>query len=380
MNPLVSNTSHSLSLNILTPKQRFMIKGPIVNIDNRFNEVFSLFNPFNKEFSLDSYLIDIFHSCFSFHYFNKQSDQNIKSHICFLNNITIKSSSDPSYALVISDASIKNNIATSISHIHVHDKPAIKTIHHVVNIITTEVELFAIRYSINQATALSSITNIVVLTDSIHAARRIFDSSLYFFQIHIAAILAELRIFFSKNHDNSIEFWECSSHYKWPLHEIVNEETKQFHLCLQYPYKSSWDFSKKNECNNIFSLWKITFQALDEKGNHFLKLLDNDNKLLEPIYSKNRTWLKYFGHSNFLCMRATRAIVKHASIGEYRLRFFPREDFKCLCGNYPIKTRHHILYNCKRYNEYWNPRRDTISYFTLFLEYNNSASFRENIT
>ena len=55
----------------------------------------------------------------------------------------------------------------------------------------------------------------------------------------------------------------------------------------------------------------MTFQALDEKGNHFLKLLDNDNKLLEPTYSKDRTWLKYFGHSNFLCVRATRAIVKH---------------------------------------------------------------------
>ena len=183
-----------------------MIKEPIVNIDNRFNEVFPLFDPFNKEFSLGSYLIDIFHSCFLFHCFNKQSDQNIKSHICFLNNITIKSSSDPSYALVISNASIKNNIATSISHIHVHDKPDIKTIHHAVNIITTEVELFAIRYSINQATTLSGITNIVDLTDSIHAARIIFDSSLYSFQIHVAVILAELRIFFSKNHDNSIEF------------------------------------------------------------------------------------------------------------------------------------------------------------------------------
>jgi len=32
----------------------------------------------------------------------------------------------------------------------------------------------------------------------------------------------------------------------------------------------------------------MTFQALDEKGNHFLKLLDNDNKLLEPTYSKGR--------------------------------------------------------------------------------------------
>jgi len=117
----------------------------------------------------------------------------------------------------------------------------------------------------------------------------------------------------------------------------------------------------------------MTFQASDEKGNHFLELLDDNNNPLEPTYSKGRTWLKCFGHSNSLCVRATRAIVNHASIGEYRLRLFPREDFKYLCGNYPIKTRHHILYNCKRYNEYWNSRRDMISHFTLFLEYNSSA-------
>ena len=125
----------------------------------------------------------------------------------------------------------------------------------------------------------------------------------------------------------------------------------------------------------------MTFQVLDEKGNHFLELLDNDNKPLEPTYSKGRIWLKYFGHSNSLYARVTRTIVNHAPISEYRLRFFSREDFKYLYSDYPIKTRCYILYNCKRYNKYWNPRRDIISYFTLFLEYNSSNfSFGENIT
>ena len=127
-------------------------------------------------------------------------------------------------------------------------------IHHVVNVTTTKAKLFAIRYGINQATALPGISNIAVLMDFIHAARRIFDYSLYPFQIHVVAISAELRIFFSKNHDNSIEFWECPSHCKWSLHKVVNEETKQFHLCPQYPCKLSWDFSKKNKYNNILSL------------------------------------------------------------------------------------------------------------------------------
>jgi len=145
-------------------------------MDNRFNEVFPLFDLFNKEFSPGSHFINIFHSCFLFHCSNKQSDQGIKSHICLLNNITIKSSSDPSYALIVSNASIKNNIAISISHVHVHNKPIIKTIHHVVNITTMEAKLFTIRCGINQATALPGISNIVILMNSIHAAGRIFNS------------------------------------------------------------------------------------------------------------------------------------------------------------------------------------------------------------
>ena len=236
-----------------------MIKGLIVNIDNRFNEVFPLFDIFNKEFSPGSCLIDIFHSCFLFHYSNKQSNQGIKFHICLLDNIAIKSLSNPSYALVVSNTSIKNNIAMSISHIHVHNKSTIKMIYYAVNVTIMEAELFAIRCSINQATALSGISNIIILIDSIHAARRIFNSSSHPFQIHVVAISAELRIFFSKNHDNSIEFWKCPSHCKWPLYEIVNEETKQFHLYPQYPCKLSWDFSKKNESDDILSLWKMTF-------------------------------------------------------------------------------------------------------------------------
>jgi len=60
----------------------------------------------------------------------------------------------------------------------------------------------------------------------------------------------------------------------------------------------------------------MTFQASDKKEHQFLELLNNDNKPLELTYSKCGSWLKYFGHSTSLCMRATRAIVNHAPIGK----------------------------------------------------------------
>jgi len=112
----------------------------------------------------------------------------------------------------------------------------------------------------------------------------------------------------------------------------------------------------------------MTFQVLDNKSHNFLELLDNKNNLLELIYSKDRTWLKYFGHSNLLCAKAIRVIINHVLISEYQLRFFLYDDFKYLYSTYPIETRHYILHESKRYNNYWNLRRDIIGYFTFFLE------------
>ena len=124
----------------------------------------------------------------------------------------------------------------------------------------------------------------------------------------------------------------------------------------------------------------MQFQASDDKGHHFLELLDDDLNPIELSIAKEGPWLKYFGHSNLLCARASRTIVNHAPIGEYCLRFFPREEFKCSCGLYPIETRQHILYECRRYNNYWNPRRDSIAHFTLFLEFNgNDFLFEDGI-
>jgi len=114
----------------------------------------------------------------------------------------------------------------------------------------------------------------------------------------------------------------------------------------------------------------MTFQASDGKGRHFLDLVDDNFNAIEPSYTKGGPWLQSFGHSN---THATRAITNHAPIGEYRLRFFPKEEFKCPCSNYPIESRRHILHDCIRFNGYWNPRRDSLSHFVMFLIANPNA-------
>jgi len=117
----------------------------------------------------------------------------------------------------------------------------------------------------------------------------------------------------------------------------------------------------------------MTFQASDGKEKQFLDLLDNDFNIIELAYTKSGPWLQVFGHSNLLCARVTRAIINHTPIGEYRLRFFPNKDFKCPCDNYPIELRRHILHECRRFNGYWNPRRDSLNHFVMFLITNPKA-------
>ena len=211
-------------------KQQTIIKGLIADINNRFNKVFSSFSSFHCKFSPGNRLIDIFPNYFSSHLLNRKSDDNIKSYLYKPDSIILQVSLDPHSVVVVLDTSIKNHVATFISHIHLHNSLVIKTIHHAVNISSTEAELFVIRHGINQATHLSNINYIFIITDFIHATDRIFDFSLHLYQIYSVAISCKLREFFQKNNNNFIKFWDCPSKYKWFLHDTVDKETKKFDL------------------------------------------------------------------------------------------------------------------------------------------------------
>ena len=118
---------------------------------------------------------------------------------------------------------------------------------------STEAELFAIRCGINQACSKNSISKIIIVTDSIHAAKKIFDSDSHPYQLHSAVILYELWNFFNSNLDNSIKFWECPSCLEWRLHHDIDKDSKSFHPTPSYPCKISWNFCKKVDSNDIIN-------------------------------------------------------------------------------------------------------------------------------
>ena len=91
-------------------------------------------------------------------------------------------------AVIVSDTSIKNQVTTSIAYIHSFNNPIIKTHHYIINITSTEADLFVIKYSINQATQIANINYIIIIMDSLHAVQRIFDSFIHSYQIQLAMI------------------------------------------------------------------------------------------------------------------------------------------------------------------------------------------------
>ena len=183
-------------------KQRIKLKFSLIDADDKHNEIFLSSSFFNDEFIPGKCLVDTFSDHFSFH----PHTLNIQKHMENLEEITIKTSSDPFSSIVVFDASIKNQVATSILHIHSFNKSIVKTLHRTINVTTAKAELFTIRCGINQAVADPCIKHIVVITDSIHIARKIFDLSTYPYQIHSMAISSELREFFFKDSMNRIKF------------------------------------------------------------------------------------------------------------------------------------------------------------------------------
>ena len=199
-----SHNHHPSSLSNFTDYQRKNIKGHLVDTNNRSYRLFPAFSPTHPELSPGFQIMDIFSDRFSFNLCMKGKSNKLC--IYQLNSMVIKASSLQSIAIITSDASIKNNIATSISHMHIFNQPFIKTLHHAAFITSTEAEMFAIRCDINQATSKTNISKIVIITDSIHATKRIFNPSFHPFQNQSMAILGDLHHFFTKDLNNLIEF------------------------------------------------------------------------------------------------------------------------------------------------------------------------------
>ena len=159
------------------------VKDSIVDVNNKLNSIFNFLNLFNSKFSSNNRLIDMFFSCFSFYLSNRKYAKTRKIYLHKLDKFIFKALIESKTDIIVSDTSIKNQVTIFIVYIYVYNLSIIKTIHHAINIISTEAELFTIRCRLNQATQLTDIEYIIIITDSIYIAKKIFNSSVYLYQI-----------------------------------------------------------------------------------------------------------------------------------------------------------------------------------------------------
>ena len=174
-------------------KQQAAIKSSIVNVNSHLNRIFPSFNSLNKEFYLGNRLVDSFSNYFSCHKANYSSEESKSHHCSLLDNIMLNALSDLLTVVVVSDTNIKNNVIMSIVHIHSFSNSLKKTLHHAINVISTEAELFAIKYGINQVTQIFGTSCIIIVTNTLYAGQRIFNSTIHSYQIQMIAISKDLQ-------------------------------------------------------------------------------------------------------------------------------------------------------------------------------------------
>ena len=106
------------AVGLLTNRQKNITKGHLIDSCNKSYGIFLSFSSLHQEFTPGFCLSDIFSDCFSFNLANKKEKDKDKTHVQELDDLVLYISSFPNTALIITDASIKNDIATLILHIH----------------------------------------------------------------------------------------------------------------------------------------------------------------------------------------------------------------------------------------------------------------------
>ena len=110
-----------------------------------------MFDRLYKEVSPGFCFKNNFSFLFSFHVANREKPTSLHKYFQALDFIIHDSSSNFYSTVIIANASIKNNITSSVLHIISNCRNLSKEVHHIVNVTTTEAELFSIRCSITQA-------------------------------------------------------------------------------------------------------------------------------------------------------------------------------------------------------------------------------------
>jgi len=242
-----------------------------------------------------------------------------------------------------------------------------------INITSIEAELMAIHLGLIPAMEEENVHDIIVITDSIAAVKKFFESKTDPLQNMFIPVTSAIDSFFRKDGRNKIQFWFCPSKAKWPKHKLIDDQVKANNCAPIFPSKESHLFNKKKECDNILHKWQDSFTTNPKRGQCFLDFENKNQKVIKPTYTKGGSWLPSIGFTNSLCAHFTPMTTSYAPIGEYQQRFFPHLSISCPCGEAEIQTQEHIIMECNIYDPSTHPCNIIINSFVHFLVNNPSA-------
>ena len=370
---------HKTATSKLTDKQWFNLKSPIKDVNECLNGVRECFNPLFSLFSPGSRVVNHFPSRFSFHSPPSSSDKDLFHHLQNLNQAFRSSQISPHNVTIVADRGIKKlQVATAVAYIWTDNSIIQHLQANSINVTSIEAELMAICLGLIPAMEEENVHNIIVITDSIAAAKKVFKSKTDPLQNMFILLTSAIDSFFRKDGRNKIQFWFCPSKAKWPKHKLIDNQVKANNCAPIFPSKESHLFNKKKECDNILSEWQNSFMSNPKRGQCFLDFEDKNQKVIIPTYAKGGSWLPSIGFTNSLCACFTCMTTGHAPIGEYRQRFLPHLPISCPCGKAEVQTREHIVMECDTHDPSTRPHNIIINSFIHFLADNPSAFSFDN--
>ena len=124
---------------------------------------------------------------------------------------------------VIADGGVKKlHVATTVAHIWFDNSITQRLQVNFINVTLIEAELMAICLGLIPAIEKENIYDIIVITDSIAVARKIFKSKVNPLQNMFIPVTSAVDFFFRKDSRNKIQFWFCPNKAKWPKHQLVD--------------------------------------------------------------------------------------------------------------------------------------------------------------
>jgi len=167
-----------------------------------------------------------------------------------------------------------------------------------------DAELFAIRLGVTKATSFD-VKHIILITDSLSAARRAVDPAVHSGQAYSLAIICALRQFFAESHDQLIDFWDCPSNAQWSLYHLVHDDVTKTRISAGLHLVTSLDALHSKSAASCLDAWRTSFGCPSYQGHHFLSLKGSNRKPFQPSYTKDGSWLPFIGELVTLCARTT---------------------------------------------------------------------------